>query len=143
MDMSARGPAARDALRVSTEQARYARVLDWTMKISLAAIVCCFVAYTAGIAPARLPITELPDYWSLPLREFVGRAGAVTGWSWLALLHRGEYLLLGAMAMLTAVPLICILAIAPVYAARRDWAYLGITALLAGVLMLAACGLAG
>jgi FtsH-binding integral membrane protein len=140
MDLNSRESDRAVKERVPPEQVRYARVLDWTMKSSLGLILAGFVIYMLELLPARLPASEMPRYWSLPLRDFVEQTSAVTGWKWIHALHAGEYLALGSMAVLTAIPIICLMAVAPRYAQSRDWAYLGITLALVGVLMVAASG---
>jgi len=134
---------ARVEQRISPEQALYARVLEWSMRTALVLVLAGFVVYMLELLPARLPASELPNYWALPLHEFLQRTGGVTGWGWLAELRSGDYLVLGSMAVLTAVPFVCLAAVAPAYAGRRDWVYLGVTVALVGVLALAASGVFG
>ena len=129
--------------RIAPEQALYARVLEWSMNGALGLVLAGFIVYMLELLPARLPASELPHYWSLSLPEFLLRTGAVRGWQWLAELRSGDYLVLGSMAVLTAVPLVCLVAVAPAYARGRDWAYFGVTMALIAVLVLAASGVFG
>lgn len=124
----------------SPEQLRYARVLDYGMKIGLIALIAGFLAYVAGIAPARVPLEELPRFWGLPVLDYLRETGVTGGWGWLAAPGSGDALAFAGIAVLAGASLPCLLALVPLYAARKDWTYLVITLLLSGVLTLAASG---
>jgi len=126
--------------RSSPEQLRYARVLDYGMKAGLAVLIAGFAAYVSGIAPPLVPFEELPRLWALPVPDYLRETGMASGWSWLALLGKGDVLALVGIVLLAGVSAPCLLVLVPAYAARRDWAYLVITLLLIGVLVLAASG---
>jgi hypothetical protein len=129
--------------RPSTEQMRYAGVLDYGMKAGLAVLAVTFVAYVTGALPVQVSFDALPRLWSLSAADYLSESGMPGGWGWVALLAKGDVLALTGIAFLSAVSLPCLVLLVPTYASGRDWAYLGITLALIGVLVLAASGVLG
>jgi len=39
-----------------------------------------FGLYLAGMLTTSLPLEDLPQYWSLPLDQYLEKAGALTRW---------------------------------------------------------------
>lgn len=139
--MSATG--RRESAVAAPEQLRYARVLDWGMKLGLAVVVAGLVAYVFGVLPAQVPQPDLPRLWGLPAVEYLRETGMSGGWSWLAMLGTGDALSLAGLALLAGASAPCLLALLPAFAARRDWAYFSMALLLAAVLVFAASGVLG
>lgn len=126
---------------VTAEQLLYARLLDLTAKIGFAALVAGFLAYAVGWLPAHVPVDRLSELWSLPLAEYLRRTDTPTGWGWFAHLGKGEFASLAGIALLSGCSLVCLAAVIPVYARRREWVYAAICVLEILVLLLAASGL--
>jgi len=131
----------RESVVVAAEQLRYARVLDWGMKLGLVVLAAGFLAYVSGILPAQVPLADLPRLWSLPAADYLRETGMSGGWSWLAMLGTGDALSLAGLALLAGASVPCLLALLPAFVARRERAYFAIALVLAGVLMFAASGL--
>ena len=125
----------------SPEQLRYACVLDWGMKLSLAVLAAGFLAYVSGILPAQLPLVNLPQLWVLSAADYLRETGTTGGWAWIGTLGSGDGLSLAGIALLAGVSVPCLLVLLPTFAGHRDWAYFLIALLLIGVLVLAASGL--
>ena len=125
----------------SPEQLRYARILDVGMKTSLALLILSFGAYVCEALPVQMPFEHLPRLWTLPVEEYLRESGMPTGWSWLAMLDKGDVLSLSGIALLAGISVPSLLVLLPSYAGRRDWAYFSITCFLVGVLVLAASGI--
>jgi hypothetical protein len=122
------------------EQLRYARVLDVGMKFGLCVLVLGLLAYVSGVVPARVPLVQLPELWTLAAPEYLRATGMPPGWGWFGMLDNGDVLPLIGIAILSSVSIVCFIVLLPVYAARRDWVYLAISILEIGVLTLAASG---
>lgn len=133
----------RENAAMAPEQSRYARMLDWGMKLGLAVVAAGLLAYVSGMLPAQVPQADLLRLWGLPAAEYLRETGSSGGWSWLAMLGTGDTLSLAGLALLAGASVPCLLALLPAFAARRDWAYFSMALLLAGVLVLAASGLPG
>jgi hypothetical protein len=126
--------------RAASERLHYARVLGAGTRIGLAVLAAGFLVYVLEGLAARVPLTELPAIWTMPASDYLHSTGMPGGWGWLALLNRGDVLPLMGIAILAAVPFVSLIALVPIYAARRDWIYLFIAVLQVAVLALAASG---
>lgn len=96
-----------------SEQQAYARWLDWGTRIALAILVGSFLLYAFAIVDPHLPHAELPKLWAFPVDHFVAASGAPTGWGWLQLLHKSDYLIFVAVAMLGLITVVCYARIIP------------------------------
>lgn len=124
----------------SPERLHYARVLEAGMKVGLAVLIIAFFIYVLGWLPVRVPMEELPELWAMPASDYLRATGMPGGWGWIAFLGQGDVLPLLGIALLSAVPLVSVLALAPLYAARHDWIYFMIVVVQSGVIALAASG---
>ncbi len=125
---------------VTEEQLAYARLLDGGMKIGLLGLVATFGVYLSGALPPRVPVDDLPRYWSMPVKQYLAATGVHPGWSWLRLLGHGDFLNFGGIAFLAGVTLACYAAIVPIFLRKRDHLYAGIATVEVLVLALAASG---
>ena len=126
---------------VAEEQLAYARLLDGGMKAGLLGLVVTFAVYVTGALPPRVPLAELPRYWSLPVKQYLAATGVHGGWSWVGLLRHGDFLNFVGIAFLSGVTLACYLAIVPILLRKKDHVFAGIAVVEVLVLALAASGL--
>lgn len=119
----------------------YARWLDWSVRIALALLVGCFLVYVAGVVEPLVPPQELVRLWALPVDRFVAATGAPTGWDWLLLLGRGDYLNFLGVALLGLITVVCYARILPLLfkSGERLYAWIAIAQIV--VLLIAASGL--
>ena len=96
------------------EQRVYAGWLDWGTRFALAVLIGSFLLYAFAIVDPHLPRAELPKLWSFPVDRFVAASGAPTGWGWLQLLHRSDYLIFVAVAMLGLITVVCYARMIPI-----------------------------
>lgn len=136
VDMTGAAPRA----SVPPEQLRYARVLGYGMTAGLAVLIVSFLAYLAGILPPQVPLEALPRLWALPVNDYLRESGMEHGWGWLTMLGKGDVLALSGIALLAGISLPCLALLVPAYARSSDRAYLAITIVLIGVLVIAASG---
>ncbi|MBE7420277.1 MAG: DUF1634 domain-containing protein [Ideonella sp.] len=122
------------------EQLRYAQVLVWGMRVGLAVLLLSFAAYALGLAESHVAPADLPQLWVHPVGRFVELTGSPTGWGWLALLHRGDIAGLLGIAILAGTSALCLLALLPIYLARRDRAFAAVCVAEIAVVALAASG---
>lgn len=121
----------------------YARVLEWGTWIGIAALTFAFVAYCAGWLKPMVPLEAMPALWGHPVADYLQRSGLPTGWGWLAFVVHGDVANLVGIGILAGVSLLCLLALIPLYVARKDWIYALIAASGGAVLVLAASSLLG
>ncbi len=105
---------------VPLEQDVYARWADWGTRLGLGALAASFLAYALALVKPQVPLHELARLWALPLDRYLAASGAPTGWGWLRLLDKGDYLNVGGIAMLALVTVLCYARIAPLLWVRGE-----------------------
>ena len=128
---------------LAEEQVVYARLLDRGMKSGILFLVATVGIYLFGVLPPHVPVEELPRYWSLPVNQYLAATGVHAGWSWLGMLHKGDFLNFLGIALLSGVTIGCYLAICPIFFRKGDRIFGCIAALEVLVLTLAASGMLG
>lgn len=125
---------------MAEEQQAYARWLDAGMRTGLLLLLATAAAYLLGLLRPHLPLEDLPHYWSLPVKKYLVAAGIGPGWSWVLMIHRGDFLNFVGIAFLSGVTIACYLAIAPIFFRRGDRVYAWLSVAEVLVLALAASG---
>lgn len=105
---------------VPVEQTVYARWLDRGTRIGLWLLIATFSAYALGLAQPQVELARLPEVWGLSAERYQAVTGAPTGWGWLGLLHKGDYLNLLAVSLLSLVTVACYLRILPIHLRRGE-----------------------
>lgn len=126
---------------VPIEQKIYARWVDWGTRLGLGVLTACFLAYTLALVEPLVPPQEVTRLWALPVDRYLAVTGAPTGWGWLRLLGKGDYLNFIGIAMLALITVVCYLRMVPLLFKRgqRLQAWLAIAQVI--VLLAAASGL--
>ncbi len=128
-------------IKATEEQITYARVLDMGMKIGLLALIITFIIYLTGILTPYIPVSDLPKYWGMSVHKYLEATGIHAGWSWLAMVGKGDFLNFIGIAFLAGVTIICYIAIIPILFRKKDTVF-GIIAIIEVlVLVLAASGI--
>ena len=102
------------------EQEVYARWLDWGTRIALAVLIVSFLTYALALVDPLLPPQELATLWAFPVDHYIAASGAPTGWGWLQLLHKSDYLVFLGVAMLGLVTALCYARIVPLLLAQGE-----------------------
>src|SRR3990172_9082649 len=110
------------------------------MKLGLLAIVATYALYIFGLLAPHVPINDLPKYWGMPVKDYLAATQIHTGWSWLGMLGKGDFVNFIGIAFLAGVTVICYIAIIPVFLKKKDKVYLTLAVLEVAVLTLAASG---
>ena len=133
----------------TAEQLLYANILEKGMYFGLVLMFVTFFLYLSGIMTPVVPMDMISGYWNQPVdsylaainTQFLGWSHAPTGWSWMKLLGKGDFLNFLPVAILSGVTIFCYAAIVPGLFRRGDKAY-GIMAIAEVVILaLAASGL--
>ncbi len=138
-----------DRKKASEEQLAYAGVLNIGMWIGLALLIVFFIVYISGLLPSYIPIEDLSKippgsktaYWSMRAHDFNQAFNVPTGWGWVALAGKGDYLNFIGIAMLAGLTMLCYLVILPILIRKKDTAYAIIAIVEVAVLALAASGI--
>lgn len=128
-------------LKASEEQVAYAKLLDLGMKFGLIMLVVTFIIYLFGIFTPHIPVNDLPKYWSLPVKEYLKATNIHTGWSWIYLLGKGDFLNFTGIAFLSGITIICYMRIIPILFRKKDTVYAVLAIMEVLVLVLAASGI--
>jgi hypothetical protein len=135
--------------QATEEQILYARVLEKGMYLGLLLMFITFALYVFGIMDPAVPLNEIAGYWNQDVHSYLVAINEnflhldhlPTGWSWMALVGKGDFLNFIPVAILSGVTIICYLIIVPGLFRRGDKAY-GIMAIAEAVILaLAASGL--
>ena len=121
------------------DQERYARAMLLGVRMALAGLICTFACYVTGLLPALVPFEALPQFWGMPVGEYLLNTGMPQGWGWVRL-GGAEAWLNASIVVLLSVSTVGLLPLLPIYARRRDWPYLLMTILVIVVLVDAAAG---
>ena len=92
-------------------QERFARWLDAGTRTAFVVSLVTFGAYVSGLVVPRVPLSSLPQLWSLPLPAYLERTASPTGWGWLWLIGFGDFLSYAGIALFALVVIVCDLAI--------------------------------
>ena len=123
------------------EQLAYADLLDVGIRIGRYLLAGTFVLYVLGITPAKIPLSQLPAYWSMAADQYANLVGIGTGWDWLTLIGYGDYMNFLGIAFLSGLTIVCYLRILPFSLQRKDFVSGSIIVLEVIVLSVAASGL--
>jgi len=144
--------------KADEEQLLYAKVLATGMYIGLAVLFVTFFLYAMGVVEPAVPVDQLSQYWDgtkgdpgkkegvvryldAMNKDFLHMDHAPIGWAWLGMLDRGDYLNFLGIAILSAITILCFLAIVPVMLRKKDLLFMVMALLEAAVLALAASGI--
>lgn len=131
------------------EQLLYADILEKGMFFGLALMIVTFILYLTGIMSPAVPLDQIAGYWALPVKQYLAAINAnflhwehpATGWSWMKLLAKGDFLNFLPIAILSGVTMVCYAAIVPGLFKRGDKAYAVMAIAEVLILTLAASGL--
>ena len=131
------------------EQLLYAKILEFGMYAGLAILLVTFLLYISGIMAPAVPIDQLPNYWVLSVHDYVEavnhdflhRDHGVTGWGWMALLGKGDFVNFLGIAMLSGVTIVCYAGIVPTLLRKKQTAYVLMAIAEVVILVLAASGI--
>lgn len=135
--------------RSADEQLLYASILEVGVYLGLVVLLVTFGLYASGAVAPSVPLQELPSYWQLGVHEYLEVINAehlhhdhlITGWTWISMVGRGDYLNFIGIALLAGVTIVCFLGIIPTLLRKHDRIYATMAALEVLVLVLAASGL--
>jgi hypothetical protein len=129
-----------DKLQATEEQLEYAKLLNVGMKLGLLMLLISFTIYVLGIFTPHVPVGDLPKYWSMPVKDYLKATDIHTGWSWVHLLGKGDFLNFVGIAFLSGVTILCYLRIIPILFRKKDTVYAVLAIIEVLVLVLAASG---
>ena len=135
--------------KATEEQLLYATILEKGMMVGLILMFITFGIYVFRLIPAAVPRVDIVNLWNQPVHDYLVMINdnylhldhLPTGWSWLKLIGKSDFLNFVPVAILSGVTIICYLAIVPGLLKRGDKAYAVMALAEAIILALAASGL--
>ena len=122
------------------EQIVYAGWLSVGMKVGMGMLLVTFALYMSGVMQPHVPVEELSQYWTMSVGEYLQATGAPSGWGWLNMLEKGDFVNFLGIAFLSAVTIVCYIRIIPILLKKGDKVYAVIAVIEILVLALAASG---
>jgi hypothetical protein len=89
-----------EAPQAPPEQITYANLLFYGSWAAIAVLIITFAIYVSGVLDSYVPINELAQYWSMPVKNYVHENSIPTGWGWATLLGKGDFLNFIGIALL-------------------------------------------
>ncbi len=129
------------SVQAAAEQSRYAAVMEKAAHFGLLLLLITFPVYVFGLLEPHTPLNQVSRYWALDAAEYCAQAQVGTGWSWVSMLGKGDFLNYLGITLLASVTAICYLAILPQLFRRKDLIYTVLAVLQLAILILAASGL--
>jgi hypothetical protein len=137
------------AAEANEEQLLYAKILEIGMYLGLALLLATFVLYVFGIMAPAVPIEQLPNYWVMSAHDYVEainhdflhRDHGVTGWGWVAVIGKGDFVNFLGIALLSGVTIVCYAGIIPTLLRKKQTAYVWMAIAEVVILVLAASGI--
>jgi len=131
------------------EQLLYAKILEMGMYLGLGILLVTFLLYIFGIMAPAVPIEQLPSYWTMSVHDyaeavnhnFLHRDHGVTGWGWMSVLSKGDFVNFLGIAVLSGVTIICYIGILPTLLRKKQTAYVIMAIAEVIILVLAASGI--
>ena len=133
----------------SQEQILYASILERGMYFGLVLMFITFALYVFGIIDPAIPRADVSGYWRMDVHSYLETINhnhlhldeLPLGWGWVPLIGKSDFLNFVPIALLSAVTIMCYLAIVPGLFKRGDKAYAIMAIAEAAILTLAASGL--
>jgi hypothetical protein len=131
------------SLQARPEQVLYASILEKVMYLGLLALLITFAIYMLGIIKPYVPVTEISNFWTLNVSDYLEQARAPHGWGWVGMIGYADFLNFVPIAVLAGVTILCFLAIVPLLWKQNDRIYAVFSLLEALILAVAASGILG
>ncbi len=119
----------------------YASLLQHCVNAGFVMLAVSFTLYATGLLKAHVPLETLPEQWCLPAADFMAANQLHGGWSWLRLIHRGDYLCYVGLAFLALTTVFCYLRVLPFFWREKKHALAVIIVIEVIVLLSAASGI--
>ncbi len=131
------------SLEASPEQILYAKVLEKGMLIGLILLIITFSIYASGIMKPYIPRSDVSQYWSHSVTDYLHMANVKPGWSWLGMLRYSDFINFIPISILAGTTVICYLSILTTLWRNNDKVYAMLALLEAVILSVAASGILG
>ena len=129
--------------QTSPEQNRYANLLFYGCWAGIFLMFLTYIVYVTGLLEPYVPLEKITTYWSGPVGHYVHDAHVPTGWGWVVLLGKGDFLNFVGIVLLAGLTAVCFLTLIPAYVKQKEWTFAIISIIEVLILCLAASGILG
>jgi len=127
-------------LETPREQVVYANILIVGVWCGILVLLVTFGLYVFEIIPPHVPIRETPRHWHLGVSDYAHATDWPDGWSWTALLGKGDVLTYLGFIPLALLSILGYMFLLRNYVRERSWLFSIICVLEVLILGLAASG---
>ncbi len=127
-------------MKLDEVTARYARVLQRLVVSGTVVLFATFVLYVTGAIPSAPSAQEVTRLWHLDAKSYAEQTGRPVGWGRLEMFSTGEGLAFASLLFFALCSIVCLIAVAPLYARKRDYRYLTLVVVQTVVLAAGAAG---
>ena len=127
----------------SRGQTAYADLLFYGCWAGLVIMVITYTVYMSGILSPHVPLAQMPEYWGQPVAAYLHKANVPTGWGWVSLLGKGDFLNFLGVVLLAGLSILCYARILPYFLKQKDHIYFTLAVIQILVLVFAASGILG
>ncbi len=131
------------SLQAGPEQILYAKILEKCMYFGLLFLLITYLIYISGIISPYVPLTDVSQYWTLSVSDYLHKTNIHPGWGWIKMVGYSDFLNFIGIAMLAGVTIVCFLSIVPVLWKEGDKVYAVLSVVEAAILTVAASGILG
>lgn len=125
------------------EQVVYADILFWGCWSGLALMALTYILYVTGIIPPHVPLDKITVLWSQSVGTYLSQANVPTGWGWVVLMGKGDFLNFAGIVLLAGLTILAYIPLIPAFLKKGDKVFALLALLEVLVLSLAASGLVG
>lgn len=125
------------------EQILYADILFWGCWGGLALMAVTYILYVAGIMTPHIPLEKVTMLWSQPVGTYLSQGNVPTGWGWLVLMGKGDFLNFAGIVLLAGLTIVAYIPLIPAFLKKGDKVFALLALLEVLVLSLAASGIVG
>ncbi len=131
-----------ESLRYTTpRRMAYAALLHRCVNAGFLMLLVAFGLYASGVLEAHVSQETMAAQWHLSAPAFMAANHLEGGWSWLRLVHRGDYLCYVGLAFLALTTVFCYLRVLPFFWREKKHALAVIIVIEVIVLLSAASGI--
>ncbi len=109
----------REKVEIDQVQLVYASVLDVVSHIGMALIAAGFLIYVLKLLPLTVSIEDVAAHWHMRAADMNRILTVPSGWSWVQDPLHGDVLSYFSVVFLSMAAMICLVAVIPVFLARR------------------------
>jgi hypothetical protein len=125
------------------EQSLYADILFWGCWGGLALMALTYILYVCSIMAPHVPLEKVVVLWKEPVKVYLEQGNVPTGWGWVVLLGKGDFLNFLGIVLLAGLTIVAYIPLIPAFLKKKDpvFAFLALAEVL--VLIFAASGIVG